>query len=121
VVINRERIHREQNAGSWNMESTWTGTGWQANGTLGVRGIQFPVDLAITVEDTESTEIIGVLITTAFNRKPIGIRAPIFVIGRNIEVTVRATFSRVAPGHPTDRLIATTKTAGAAIPDVAEA
>ena len=48
----------------------WTGTGWRANGKLGVRGTEFPVDLAITVEDTESTETVGVLITTAFKIRP---------------------------------------------------
>jgi polyisoprenoid-binding protein YceI len=74
----------------------WTGKGWDATGTIRVRGIEFPVGLAITVEALEISGAVRVQITAAFNRKPIGIKAPNLVIGRNIEVAVRASFTRDA-------------------------
>lgn len=78
--------------------ATWTGKGWQATGKIGVRGIELPVRLAITLDEVGTTQNARVLITTSFNRKPIRIKAPNFVIGKNIEVAVRATFK-----HETDR------------------
>jgi polyisoprenoid-binding protein YceI len=66
--------------------------GWHAQGIMSVRGIKFPVDLVIAVEDAGASGIVQVRITTVFDRKPIGIRAPNFVIGKNIEVEVHAVF-----------------------------
>ena len=48
------------------------------------------------VQAAETPGAVTVLITTAFSRKPIGIKAPNLVIGRNVEVAVRASFTRDA-------------------------
>jgi polyisoprenoid-binding protein YceI len=72
--------------------SQWASDGWHAKGIISVRGTKFPVDLVIAVEDAGASGIVQVLITTMFDRKPIGIRAPNFVIGKNIEVEVHAVF-----------------------------
>jgi polyisoprenoid-binding protein YceI len=71
----------------------WTGNGWSARGTIGVRGIEFPVDLSITLENSEPDGVVRVLVTAAFSRKPIGMKVPAFVIGNHIEVSVHAVFN----------------------------
>jgi polyisoprenoid-binding protein YceI len=74
----------------------WTGSGWSAKGTIGVRGVEFPVDLSITLQDSEPDGVARVLVTTAFSRKPIGMKVPRFAIGKHIEVSVRAAFKHTA-------------------------
>jgi hypothetical protein len=48
------------------------------------------------LEDSEPDGVARVLVTTAFSRKPIGMKVPRFAIGKHIEVTVRATFKHMA-------------------------
>jgi polyisoprenoid-binding protein YceI len=72
--------------------AAWTGNGWSAKGTIGVRGVEFPVDLSITPEESEPVGVVRVHVTTAFSRKPIGMKVPSLVIGNHIDVSVRAVF-----------------------------
>lgn len=72
--------------------ATWTGDGWKSTATIGVRGVVFDIDVVIRLDAAEPNGVVRVVVTAAFDRKPIGMKAPRIAIGRNIEILVRATF-----------------------------
>lgn len=62
--------------------------GWTVRGSFTARGRSIPLEFAVTVEgDTWEG-------TAQFDRKALGVRAPSFIIGRTITVTVRATLGQ---------------------------
>ncbi len=68
--------------------------GWLITGTLGVRGVTTELigtARASTVDGGEVT----LTATVRMDRKPLGIRAPRFVIGRFVDITVTATIRPV--------------------------
>jgi polyisoprenoid-binding protein YceI len=68
------------------------GEGWRSTATLGLRGVAFDIEVAIRLEAVGPDGSVRVSATSAFDRKPIGMKAPRIAIGRNVEVSVRATF-----------------------------
>lgn len=71
-----------------------SGQSRRARATLGIRGIAFAVDLEITVGEPDPGGDVRVLVTTPFDRTPIGIKAPGFVISKRVDVAVTSTFRR---------------------------
>ena len=66
--------------------------GWAVTGTLAGRR-PAEVVLAATVESADADEI-TVRATTVVDRRDLGVRAPRFLIGRRLGITVAATFRR---------------------------
>jgi polyisoprenoid-binding protein YceI len=64
--------------------------GWTVTGTLAGRE-STEVTLAATIESATQKEI-TVRASTEFDRRELGVRAPRFLIGRRLRVTVTATF-----------------------------
>jgi polyisoprenoid-binding protein YceI len=76
---------------------------WDAarhTGTVDVRGVEVPVELAVTVVE-RTPDRIGLHAETAVDRTGLGMRGPRLLIGRWIQVVVDATFVRSAgtAGH----------------------
>ncbi|MCO1660569.1 YceI family protein [Pseudonocardia humida] len=74
-----------------------TDGGWVLVGTLSVRGREVPVTL--TVADADRPDLLDAgdataVGTTRLDRRDLGVRAPRVLIGRWIEVTVRAVLVR---------------------------
>nr|QEO74056.1 hypothetical protein [uncultured bacterium] len=69
-------------------------TGWHVTGRLRVRGIALPVSGEVTLSDPDGDQA-TLTATAQFDRKPIGIRAPRFVIGRLVDVHLTATVKRL--------------------------
>jgi polyisoprenoid-binding protein YceI len=70
----------------------WTGQGWQVTGRLTARTgteVTLPVEVLREGPGGELT----VRATATVDRRDLGIRAPRFVIGRYLQVTVEATFA----------------------------
>lgn len=64
---------------------------WELVGTLSLRGRDVPVTLAVTGADGLDQILVG---TTRLDRRDVGVRAPRFLIGRWVEVTVHAVLVR---------------------------
>lgn len=67
------------------------GEGWQLPGTLAVRGRELSVSVAVTEVTIGADD--GELVatgTTSLDRRDVGIVAPPFMIGRRVDVQVRA-------------------------------
>ena len=71
-----------------------TGTVQRVTGTLTVRGVAVPLDLAVTVSQSPDGTV-TVHATTGFDRSPLGMKAPRLMIGGWIEVAISAVFGRV--------------------------
>lgn len=62
--------------------------GWQLPGRLAARGVEIDVVLAAVVG--QDGDRVTVHATTTFDRRDLGVRAPLFLIGRRIAVTIDA-------------------------------
>jgi polyisoprenoid-binding protein YceI len=69
-------------------------TGWHVTGRLRIRDIAMPVSGEVTLSDLGS-DCATLTATAQFDRKPIGIKAPSFVIGRVITVSLTGTVKRL--------------------------
>jgi polyisoprenoid-binding protein YceI len=66
-------------------------TGWHITGRLRIRNIAVPVAGDVTMSTTDDS--VTLTATARFDRKPLGIRAPRFLIGRFIDVTLNMKVS----------------------------
>jgi polyisoprenoid-binding protein YceI len=64
--------------------------GWALSGDLEVRGTTVPLTLNVAQPDEESATTLHVVATAALDRRSAGIRAPAFLIGHQISITVDA-------------------------------
>jgi polyisoprenoid-binding protein YceI len=69
-------------------------SGWALDGTLSVRGRDVPVTLEVADPDVPGDRDPTVVGTTRLDRRDLGMRAPRIMIGRWIDVTVRAVLVR---------------------------
>ncbi len=67
--------------------------GWTAVGVLRVRGQETPLTLRVDVV-ASGPGILRVTATGSFDRRALGIRAPRFMVGREVTVTVESVLSR---------------------------
>lgn len=72
--------------------------GWRINGRLAARG-EVEVVLAAAVVGRGPGGALTIRATTWFDRRELGVRAPRFMIGRHVAVTIDAVFT---PPHPSD-------------------
>jgi polyisoprenoid-binding protein YceI len=71
-----------------------TETGWLASGRLTLGDRSAPLDLEVTLADAAESRL-DVVARGTVDRAALGIRAPGFLIGRRVEVTVS-----IGSGHP---------------------
>jgi len=74
-----------------------TPVGWTATAVVTARGCQAPVDLtveAVAWSSTESSDEVRVHVTGRLDRKPLGIKAPTFIVGRYLDLEADLTFRR---------------------------
>ena len=64
--------------------------GWAVRGDLEVRGRTVPLTLTVAQPDEESATALHVVATAELDRRSAGIRAPAFLIGHRISITVDA-------------------------------
>jgi polyisoprenoid-binding protein YceI len=66
-----------------------TTTGWVCRGVLGVRGAETPLTLEVVVRSSGDRHL-EVTATGAFDRRSLGIKAPAFMVGREVRVRIEA-------------------------------
>ncbi len=66
---------------------------WSVKGSLGARGTSCPLTLTASGPDENDDGTVRIRATGVFDRKDIGVRAPRFMIGRTITITVDAVLS----------------------------
>jgi polyisoprenoid-binding protein YceI len=64
--------------------------GWAVHGDLEVRGTTVPLTLTVAQADEESATALHVVATAELDRRSAGIRAPAFLIGHKVSITVDA-------------------------------
>jgi polyisoprenoid-binding protein YceI len=64
--------------------------GWAVHGDLEVRGRTVPLTLTVSHPDEESATALHVVATAALDRRSVGIRAPVFLIGHQISIIIDA-------------------------------
>ncbi len=74
------------------------GAGWKVTGRIDAHGAAADVVLDVTVLDGSDPNRVAVRASTSFDRRELGVRAPRFMIGRRIAVTVDAVLRRPAVG-----------------------
>jgi polyisoprenoid-binding protein YceI len=67
---------------------------WILEGALELRGVACPVTLTARVVDDGAAAAPHLVATAVFDRVPLGMRVPRFVIGRYLELTVDARLDR---------------------------
>jgi polyisoprenoid-binding protein YceI len=72
---------------------TSTPEGWTADGTVAARGAQAPVALTAVPVEVSATEG-RVHVTGTLDRRPLGIKAPSFVIGRHVHLDAELVLRR---------------------------
>lgn len=71
-----------------------TADGWQVSGTLTARGTAIPLTLEVALRQGPADDPLSVRATTRFDRRELGIKAPSFMIGHWIEITIDASFEQ---------------------------
>jgi polyisoprenoid-binding protein YceI len=66
-----------------------TTTGWVCRGVLGARGAETPLALAVTVRSA-TDRCLEVTATGTLDRRSLGIKAPAFLVGREVRVRIEA-------------------------------
>lgn len=77
--------------------ATVTEEGWTVRAMVMARGCEAPIDLTVeTVArlSTESRDEVRVHVTGQLDRKPLGIKAPTFIVGRFLDLEADLTFRR---------------------------
>jgi polyisoprenoid-binding protein YceI len=72
------------------------GTGWRADGVLALRGTTCPLTVTGSWAGGSTPGTVAVTGTATLDRTAVGIRAPRFLIGRTVTITVEAELSRAA-------------------------
>lgn len=72
-----------------------TGAGDRVSGRLAVRGVEIPLELKVAVVDP-SGDTVEARVTTGFDRGPLGMKVPKFMIGGWFDISVTAVFTRVS-------------------------
>ncbi|MET9224238.1 YceI family protein [Lentzea sp. NPDC003310] len=72
-----------------------TGGGWHVTGTLSARGTETVLDGTAELSSLDGREAV-LTATTRLDRRTLGIRAPRFLIGRYVDVTVTAVLTQSA-------------------------
>jgi polyisoprenoid-binding protein YceI len=70
---------------------------WRPTATLQARGMEVGVELVIEMPEPATDDVAKVLVTGNFDRTPLGIKVPGFIIVKNIAISVEAVFRRVSP------------------------
>jgi len=70
---------------------------WRTTATLRARGMAVGVELLIEMPEPAVDDVAKVLVTGTFDRTPLGIKVPGFIIAKSIAVRVEAVFRRVSP------------------------
>lgn len=73
-----------------------SGAGSVLEGTVLAKGVRVPVTLTATVVGDDGPDVVRVRVTGRLDRRPLGIRAPSFVIGRWVDLEAELTLRRVA-------------------------
>ena len=72
--------------------ATWS-DGWRLSALLTARGARVPLDLKVTLTAVDEGSA-GVRITGRLDRTGLGMKVPIFIVGRMIDIEVDAVFRR---------------------------
>ncbi len=68
-------------------------TGWDVRATVSARGTSAPVQLAVA-RVMETDDEIHLRVTGRLDRRPLGIKAPTFIVGRFVDLDVDVVFRR---------------------------
>lgn len=71
------------------------GSGWQVTGTLTARGAHTTIEGTVELSSADGREAV-MTATTRLDRRTLGIRAPGFLIGRYVDITVTAVITQSA-------------------------
>ncbi|GGM86471.1 hypothetical protein GCM10011609_23710 [Lentzea pudingi] len=71
-----------------------TGDGWQVTGTLAARGTETVLDGTVALSSEDGQVVMTA--TARLDRRTLGIRAPGFLIGRYVDITVTAVITHSA-------------------------